>query len=157
MKRSFIDNLSKHLQELNSIPCLNAGGCGFVALGIYNLLVKLKFKPKIVSINYSPRDTDLVNLRKNHNVLPKDELDSFLYRLFSNHYIVNVGKFYFDSRTAKDFPSREDAIRHFNMYGSSMEEILKVDLIYHLKYGVWNPSFNKKNAEKIRKHINNYA
>ncbi len=36
------------IEELYNIPWLNSGGCGFAALGIYKVLKREGFKPKIV-------------------------------------------------------------------------------------------------------------
>lgn len=141
------DRLTQHLEPINSINCINYGGCGLVALSVYEKLSALGYNARIVSI-----DSEAAGMETTfrHNGEAADA---------ANHYAVRVGGemgFYFDSHGAR---SHDDLL----FYGDEIKPIYKADLEWMIANGGWNSDFytfwGSYLQEKIwfiKNHISNF-
>jgi hypothetical protein len=149
MSKELVDQITQHLSVVDEIDFINHGGCGYVALAIYDMFVKLGFKPQIIQIDYKYRKTlrsDNIKYRRNNLCMAG----------VAAHYVVKVGDYFFDSSGGTT-----DEIRDFSSFSYNKTSIYKSDLIWALKFGGWNIMFKEHNDDnvvrKLRKHIMSFV
>jgi hypothetical protein len=156
MTKQLADLISNHLKTIDEIDYINHGGCGYVAISIYNMFVRLGFKPQIYQIDYNYRKT-LKKYNLNNRRINRE------YAEVAAHYVVRVGNYLFDSSGATDVgPDSSAEIRDFESWSYNKTPIYKSDLIWALKYGAWNNFFkdyhhgDKAIIRRINNHIRSF-
>lgn len=126
-----IDNIKN---EIDIIPYVNRGGCGVVAKEIYNLFLKLGYKPKITLFSNYP--VSIAEYANNNYNCPKFD-----------HIVIKVGKYYIDSTGAYTTKKQMSYNKNKKVYvGLPFDKLL--DLIDNNDVG-WNWLFNRYKYEPI--------
>lgn len=151
MTQELVDDITNYLFDINYIPYINQGGCGYVALSLYDLFARRGFKPKIRLLTANKSLNIFKQVTYNRRANNKSGM-------VANHYVVEVNNYYFDSRGG--FSSIEEIP---GGYGYKSVNVFRSDLIWLLKYSnEWNTIFKEVNdddddeIDKIRKYILSY-
>lgn len=147
------DKFTRHLEPIKQIPYVDKGGCGIVALNIYETLRRLDYNAKIISCNryrYGYYFDNETKCRRNRD----KGFD------VADHYVVRVNEMYFDSHGAMSF---DFLCRDRLKSDLVIKTIYKIDLEWALDNAGWNEEFydyhNKKLNETvsfIKEHINQF-
>lgn len=169
MKKMNTDTAQKivsSISSLNSIPDLNAGGCGVVAYYLAEQLIKAGYKAHIMELRYfdsdlmemifgpEPRPTFEDNTRNIHTAAVKHAKPKDLSIMGNDHYCVRCDNFYFDSRSFCETtnPKALDLKHAAYVVG----EIPLADFEYvtiENRTGMWNTDYNTKHNGEIKSII----
>lgn len=138
--------LSKHLVKINDIiPYINYGGCLFFAINLSKVLIEMGYSPMVVGVH----DTPYVPKRNFLNTLEKINRGQWWGLTADEHYIVRVGKYFFDSEGWTSSIKPSDCLQM--MCNGDLEdswivgemELEQAEFLYRHFTG-WNPTYNKK-------------
>ena len=118
-----VPKLNELQNSLNKILVLNYGGCGFAAIAMYDLLVKLGQKPKIIFAYRGWDSADYISNTEAINNKSKDFKSC-------NHALIELNGKFFDTTGNRN-------IKQWEYY----HEVPRKNVIYALKTASWNPSF----------------
>lgn len=132
-QREFISiNPLKSLDEvidfMNTIPCINYGGCGISALAMYDAAVKEKLNPKIVYV-YGWWDSGTINQQYKEGKTQ--------YAASAAHVMISINDVLYDSHGEREYDD-------FEWFTSADDEITREHLVNSLNYGSWNSDFDRK-------------
>lgn len=141
MLDNFILDFSKHLKKLK-VDHVNSGGCGFVAIFIYEYLISLGLDPQIYRI-----DDSKISYQDNtyyyQNNIPKSKV--------GKHYLIKLDNFYLDANGAFDVNQPLP-----NYENNTLTQISKEELLWTIRYGNWNEKFKIHNSVYVVSKIKNY-
>lgn len=148
LNKVLADKIINHLQTVNNIPHINCGGCGYVALALYDLFKKLGLKPKIMlqADNNFPFESN----RRNYQSKVK-------YMEAGDHYLVQVDDYFFDSTGYSKTGGNFNCFPELKV----AKQVSKSELAWTLRYGAWNPKFKQSNGRdahlRIKKYITSFS
>lgn len=152
MSKELVDIITQHLSWVDNIPRINYGGCGYVALSLYDMFRRIGFKPQIYAIDYAYRED-----RQTWKETTNSRRNNLKAATVVAHYVVRVGDYFFDSRGGFHI---DEVITDFGPPRFIQKPIFKSDLIWALRYGEWNNTFLYENdsnvVRRIRKHIRSF-
>lgn len=113
---------------MNTIPCINHGGCGISALAMYDAAVKEKLNSKIVYA-YDWWNSETINQQYKKG--------KTLYAASAAHVMISINDVLYDSEGEKEYDD-------FEWFLSADDEITREHLVNSLNHGSWNPIFDRK-------------
>ena len=131
----------------NKYPYINYGGCGAMAVILYDKLKQLGFKPKICVFVYSKKDfAESLEMYFEHGLeyYIDERTEGF------PHIIVKAGGYYIDSTGVYN------SYKEMRVYGCySLFEGADVDFIRECseEYSIWNNAFDRNHIPDIQKRI----
>lgn len=133
MKTELKEQLAEKLQKVNQIPFINHGGCGVVAVSVYNWLVRRGENCKIYTIGDRSLKCHIQNNEAHSNVA-------------NDHLVVRWSGFYIDSRGL--FIYRKEVI--FGMWTVGYFAQTPLPLVHKWldAKDMWNPRFDRQKFEK---------
>ena len=138
------EKLQPVLEYLNSIPDINAGGCGLSALAIYRWCrkngIEVGDRPFVIISN------DLWDVQHNNELIDDEMID----RLEYPHIVTEIDGKLWDS-TGNDDEDNDD---NFSYWPFRCEPIGEDDIIELLNNASWNPDFKRnKYLPLIESHL----
>lgn len=128
------------LECLNSIPAINAGGCGISALAIYRWCrengIEVSDRPFVIISN------DEWDVQHNNSLI---EIGEIRERLEYPHIVIEIDGLLWDSTGNEE----EDNNGNFSYWHERCLPIGEDDLLELINYSSWNPSFKRSNVRKI--------
>lgn len=125
--------IAPKIDRLSKIPGVNWGGCGFVALHLYDYLTSKGYKPKILGLEYTVEGRKALK-RRVKTGLPCP----------ASHFVVKVGSYvcdaYYGIMPYRQLPDRPAVV----VSREYLTETLKDPWM-------WNPRFDRKHVPTIRR------
>src|SRR5690606_18622842 len=84
--------LAPKIDRLSKIPAVDYGGCGFVALHMYDYLISKGYKPRILGLERSPEEREELSLNIRSGIGSS-----------ATHFVVKVGSAVIDARSVKHY------------------------------------------------------
>ena len=80
------------IDRLSKIPNVNYGGCGFVALHLYDYLTSKGYKPKILGLEISPWEREILSSDIRSGIASS-----------ATHFVIKVGSAVIDAQGVKPY------------------------------------------------------
>lgn len=159
---TFIDDLKALAAQLDQIPCVNYGGCGFVAsraAAAFMTLSPLVSDVKLVVLDsglpHRSKERKDINIIRTRVTRPDEVWDWNQNGLYFGHVVVkfthNGTSWYFDSEGVT-----KTLVRWANQGMYAYKGHLEVEEFLPLlkQKGSWNPTFNRRHCGTITKRVN---